>query len=76
MEYVKTSEWDLAMAEFSAVIAVDPAYGAAYFHGGQTLEKAGRMEHAREFYRRGIANTKDAHARGEMQGALNLLGDL
>ena len=48
-----------------------------YFHGGQTLERMGREDEAREMYRQGVeAATRvgDGHARAEMQGALDLLG--
>lgn len=75
MEYVKAGELESAMSEFRAILADDPAYAAAYFHGGQTLEKLGRLDDARELYRQGVANTRDAHARGEMQAALDILGD-
>lgn len=75
MEYVQAGELEPAMAEFRAVIAADPAYSAAYFHGGQTLEKLGRTNDARELYRRGIEATRDGHARGEMQAALEILGE-
>jgi tetratricopeptide (TPR) repeat protein len=75
MEYVNTGEWALAIPEFEAVLATDPAYSAAYYHGGQTLEKMGRLDEAREFYRRGIAATRDPHALGELEAALSILGD-
>ncbi len=75
MEYVNTGEWARSIPEFEAVLAVDPAYSAAYYHGGQTLEKLGRLDDAREFYRRGIAATRDAHALGELEAALSILGD-
>jgi tetratricopeptide (TPR) repeat protein len=75
MEYVNTGEWARAIPEFEAVLATDPAYSAAYYHGGQTLEKMGRLDEAREFYRRGIAATRDPHALGELEAALGILGD-
>jgi len=74
MEYVNTGEWAQAMREFETVLSADPSYSAAYYHGGQTLEKMGRMEDARELYRRGLAASDDAHARGEIQAALDILG--
>ena len=74
MEYVKAGELETAVAEFQAIAAADPAYSAAYFHGGQTLEKLGRLSDARGFYREGIAKTRDEHARSEMQAALDVLG--
>ena len=73
MEYVKAGELEPATAEFQAIIAADPSYSAAYFHGGQTLEKLGRTADARELYRRGIEASRDPHARSEMQAALEML---
>jgi Tfp pilus assembly protein PilF len=75
MEYVNTGEWARAIPEFEAVLAADPSYAAAYYHGGQTLEKLGDLDKAREFYRRGIAAAKDPHALGELEAALSILGD-
>jgi len=75
MEYVKSGDFGRAAVEFDAVLAVDPAYSAAYFHGGQTLEKLGRLEDARDYYRRGIDATRDPHARSELEAALDILGD-
>jgi Tfp pilus assembly protein PilF len=74
MEYVREGELARALPEFEALLASDPGYSAAYFHSGQTLEKLGRLDEARETYRRGVAVTKDAHARSELQAALDILG--
>ena len=75
MEYVKSGDLDRALAEFECIIASDSAYSAAYFHGGQTLEKLGRLDEARDYYRRGVATAKDGHARSELQSALDILGE-
>jgi tetratricopeptide (TPR) repeat protein len=75
MEHVKAGSLDRAIAEFDAVIATDPAYAAAYFHGGQALEKLNRLDQARDYYRRGVAAARDPHARSELQAALDILGD-
>ena len=75
MEFVKSGELEPAMNEFARVLATDPGYGAAYFHGGQTLEKLGRIGEARDYYRRGVANASDPHARSEIQSALDILGE-
>ena len=75
MEFVKAGNLERAVAEFNAVVATDAAYGAAYYHGGQTLEKLGRLDDARDLYRRGIASTRDAHARSELEAALDILGE-
>ena len=74
MEYVKAGELARAVTEFEALLAADPAYSAAYFHGGQTLEKLGRLDEARDVYRRGMAATRDPHARSELEAALDILG--
>jgi tetratricopeptide (TPR) repeat protein len=75
MEYVNSGALDDAVKEFEAILAADPSYSAAYFHGGQTLEKLARLDDARDLYRRGISATSDAHARSELQAALDILGD-
>jgi tetratricopeptide (TPR) repeat protein len=75
MEYVKTGELGQAVSEFETLLVSDPAYAAAYFHGGQVLEKLGRLDEARDYYRRGIKATRDPHARSELQAALDILGE-
>ena len=75
MEYVNSGALEDAVDEFRQILDADPAYAAAYFHGGQTLEKLGRVNEARDFYRRGAAATGDAHARAELEAALDILGD-
>jgi tetratricopeptide (TPR) repeat protein len=76
MELVKTGELANAVAEFQALLEHNPNYAAAYFHGGQVLEKLGDVERARAFYEKGIdvtGRTGDQHARGELQAALDML---
>lgn len=75
MEHIKSGDLESAVDEFAAILHADPSYSAAYFHGGQTLEKLGRIDQARDYYRRGIAATRDAHARSELETALDILGD-
>src|SRR5262249_3933186 len=77
MEYKNTGDLDAAVAEFRGLIAADPNYSAAYFHGGQTLERLGRVDEARDLYAEGVAVTTrkgEEHARSELQTALALLG--
>ena len=77
MEYRNGGDLEGAVREFRALIEVNPNYCYAYFHGGQTLERLGRLEEAAALYREGIEASErsgDAHARGEIQGALDLLG--
>ncbi len=76
MEYKNAGDYEAAVREFHALIAAHPDYPPGYFHGGQTLERMGRLEEARAMYREGVdaAGRKgDGHARSEMQAALDLL---
>ncbi len=75
MENLNAGNLEGCVGEFEALLERDPNYSAAYFHGGQTLEKLGRLDDARNYYRRGLAVTRDPHARGEMQAALDILGE-
>lgn len=77
MEYVNSGDLAAAVEQFQILIQNNPDYAAAYFHGGQTLEKLGRTEDARAVYRKGIEVTGasgDLHTQAELQGALNMLG--
>ena len=76
MEYVKSGSLEQAVAEFRALLDHNPDYAAAYFHGGQALEKLGRLDDARAMYEQGVqvtSRTGDAHARSELQAALDML---
>ncbi len=76
MEHVRSGSLEQAVGEFRALIEINPDYAAAYFHGGQTLEKLGRVEDARDFYQKGIdvtTRTGDAHTRSELEAALDML---
>ena len=77
MEYVNMGDLESAVTEFRALVDHNHNYVAGYFHGGQTLEKLGRRDEAKDFYHRGIdaaMRTGDAHTRSELEGALALLG--
>ena len=77
MEYVNSGELQTAVDEFTALLEHNSNYAAGYFHGGQTLEKLGRIEEAKALYLRGIevtTKTGDGHTRSELQGALDMLG--
>ena len=76
MEYVKTAALDPAIAEFREALIIDPGYSYAYFHGGQTLEKQGLFDQAREWYEKGVDAARkkgDQKALAELQAALDLL---
>lgn len=76
-EYANSGRPEEALAEFTRLIETTPDYVAGYFHGGRTLGKLGRMDEARQMYRRGVeacSRTGNAHALSEMQAALDELG--
>jgi tetratricopeptide (TPR) repeat protein len=76
MEFVKSGELESAVGEFRTLLEHNPNYAAAYFHGGQALEKLGDVEQARTFYENGVevtSRTGDQHARSELQAALDML---
>ena len=76
MEYARSGNFEQAIVEYRALLENNENYPAAYFHGGQALEKLGRLEEAREMYEKGIAVTTrngDAHTRSELQAALDML---
>lgn len=78
MELAGRGELEGAVRQFEAVIAADADYVAAYMHGGQALERLGRLEEARAFYRRGIdacRRTGNRHAQQELEALLELLGE-
>jgi len=77
MEYVNTGALDSAIEQFAVLLQHHPNYGAGYFHGGQTLEKLGRLDEARGMYRQGISVTSvsgDHHTKSELQASLDALG--
>jgi Flp pilus assembly protein TadD len=76
MELRNTGDLEGAMREFDELRRMNPEYSATYFHGGQTLERLGRLDEARVFYQEGIEVTTrhgDMHARSELQTALDML---
>ena len=76
LEYKNAGRLDEARETFEALMAAHPSYTAAYLHAGNTLVALGRPAEARAVYARGIeacARAGDAHARGELEGALALL---
>jgi Flp pilus assembly protein TadD len=77
MELAREGDFERAAAEFRTLIENDAGYIAAYFHGGQALEKLGRIDEARAMYTAGVevcTGAGNVHARSQMQAALDLLG--
>jgi tetratricopeptide (TPR) repeat protein len=78
MEYARAGNPEQAAAEYRTLLDLNPDYVAAYFQGGQVLEKLGRLEEARAMYQRGIeaaGRTGDAHARSELENALDMISE-
>jgi len=76
MEYANSGDLENAVKEYRAILAENESYAAAYYHGGQALEKLGRTDEARELYEKGIEATTrsgDLKTRNEIQAALDLL---
>ena len=77
LEHKKLGDAKTAIAYLDRVIAADPGYCYAYHQKGLVYESQGDAESAKSAYRAGIdAATKkgDAHAQGEIQAALEMLG--
>jgi tetratricopeptide (TPR) repeat protein len=77
LEYANTGDLEQAITEFDQLLHHNPNYAYGYFQRGKALEKLGRIEEARATYRDGTeaaGRAGDAHARGEIQGALDMLG--
>ena len=76
MELIKEDEIEAALERFDRTLGIDAGYLAAYFHKGNTLVGAGRIEDARSALHAGIEAARrkqDTHAEGEMQGLLDSL---
>jgi tetratricopeptide (TPR) repeat protein len=76
MECMKTGALQEAVEQFRKLLELNARYPAAYYHGGQALEKLGKIDEARELYQKGIEITTamgDFHTRSELQAALDLL---
>ena len=76
MEHKKADDPARAIEFFDRTLAADPGYCYAYYQKGQVLESAGDAESAKRVYREGIeaaVRVGDDHARGEIQGAMEML---
>src|SRR5262245_56644953 len=77
MEYANSGNLEQAVLEYESLLSMNPDYVAAYYHGGQALEKLGRAGDARAIYRSGLDATRrkgDMHTHSEIQAALDILG--
>jgi len=76
LEYKKGNDPQKAIEFLDRVIGVDPLYCYAYHQRGMIYESLGDLESAKRSYRDGMeAATRkgDAHARGEIEGALSMI---
>lgn len=76
MEFANTGDLPQAVVEYNTLLEHNPDYAAGYFHGGQALEKLGRVDEARAMYEKGIeatGRTGDQHTKSELQAALDML---
>lgn len=77
IEYKNADRLEDARLTFAELMAAEPDYTATYLHAGNVLVSLGRRDEARAVYEKGIsvcAQRGDAHARGELEGALAALG--
>jgi tetratricopeptide (TPR) repeat protein len=76
MEYKNAGRAEEAHAVFAELEARHPDYVAQYLMHGNLLASMQRLDEARAVYERGVAAARkkgDAHAAGELQGALDNL---
>jgi tetratricopeptide (TPR) repeat protein len=76
MEYANGGNHEQAVIEYRALLSRDENYAAAYYHGGQSLEKLGRVDEAKTLYEAGLVVTRrkgDSHTHAEIEAALSLL---
>lgn len=77
MEHKKGGDSAAALEYLRRVTQKDPDYCYAYYQRGLVHESQGDTEAARQSYREGIEaadRARDAHARGEIEAALEMLG--
>ena len=76
LEYAAHQMYIEAIKKFQEVIRLDPGYVPAYQQLGLLFSQLGRKSEAQEIFVRGIEvaeSSGDAHARAEMQDALDEL---
>lgn len=78
LEYVKLNQASEALNHFQVLLDRHPAYVATYYQYGAALEKAGRIDQAKEIFRLGIVaagKAGDVHTKAELQQALDLIDE-
>jgi tetratricopeptide (TPR) repeat protein len=77
MEHKKAGDLPRAIEYFDRVIRKDDGYCYAYHQRGLAFEMAGDVEAAKRSYKEGVEAARrkgDAHAEGEIQAALDMVG--
>jgi tetratricopeptide (TPR) repeat protein len=77
LEYKNADRLAEARVEFETLMGAHPDYTAAYLHAGNVVLALGDRGEARAIFERGVQaciRRGDGHARGELEGALALLG--
>jgi tetratricopeptide (TPR) repeat protein len=70
MAHLSGGQMDIALAEFSTILQLNPDYVPAYQMSAQTLAKLGRTQEALDRLHHGIAaanRTRNQHALAEME---------
>jgi tetratricopeptide (TPR) repeat protein len=73
MEYVKSGRHADAIEQFRQILKHNELYIGVYYHLGNTLERMGQPDEARQVYTRGITlarSINDHHAASELDAAL------
>ena len=76
LEYSGSGDTEGALTEFRSLLAAHPDYTNGYFMAAQILERAGRLDEAREMLAKGIETARQSnnrHALAEMQDMLDQL---
>jgi tetratricopeptide (TPR) repeat protein len=74
MEYTNAGRVEDALATFQKLIGFNPNYSAGYHQAALLLTRLGRVEEAREMFKRGIevaGRNGEQHSKTEMEEALH-----
>lgn len=73
LEYSSSGDPEAALTEFSRLLADHPDYTNGYFMAAQVLERAGRIDEARNMLQKGMDSARQSnnrHALSEMESML------
>ena len=76
LEHKKAGDATAAIEWLDKTLALDAKYCYAYYQKGQVLESQNDFDAARQVYAAGVKAAReagDAHAQGEIQGAMDML---